>query len=98
MARFDVHQGDGGVLLLDCQTDFLEGIKSRLMAPLYPAHRIELKVPRLNPVFDVAGSKVVMLTPLLSAVPINEIGRRVGALPEEQDRIMAAIDMLLSGF
>jgi len=98
MARFDVHRGEGEPLLLDCQTDLLDGINSRLMVPLYRADRIERKVPRLNPVFDVAGYDMVMLTQLMGAVPIKQIGARVGSLGAEQDAIMNAIDMLLSGY
>jgi toxin CcdB len=98
MARFDVHRGEGEPLLLDCQTDLLEGINSRLMVPLYRAERVERKVLRLNPVFNVAGHDMVMLTQSMGAVPIKRIGARIDSLRAEQDAIMNAIDMLLSGY
>ena len=98
MARFDVYRGEGEPLLLDCQTDLLDGINSRLMVPLYRADRIERKVPRLNPVFNIAGHDMIMLTQSLGAVPIKRIGTRVGSLATEQEAIMNAIDMLLSGY
>jgi len=98
MARFDVHRGEGEPLLLDCQTDLLDGINSRLMVPLYRADRVERKIPRLNPVFSVAGNDMVMLTQSMGAVPIKRIGVRVDSLTAEQDAIMNAIDMLLSGY
>lgn len=98
MARFDVHRGEGEALLLDCQTDLLDGINSRLMVPLYRAERIERKVLRLNPVFNVAGHDMVMLTQSMGAVPIKRIGVCVDSLAAQQDAIMNAIDMLLSGY
>ena len=98
MPRFDVHRGEGEPLLLDCQTDLLDGINSRLMVPLYRADRIERKVPRLNPVFNVAGHDMIMLTQSMGAVPIKRIGTCVDSLAAEQDAIMNAIDMLLSGY
>ena len=98
MARFDVHQGKGEPLLLDCQTDLLDGIHSRLMIPLYRSERIARKVLRLNPVVRVADQDMVMLTQSMAAVPINEIGKRVDSIAHERDAIMDAIDMLLSGY
>lgn len=98
MARFDVHRGEGEPLLLDCQADLLDGINSRLMVPLYRTDRIERKVPRLNPIFNVAGQDMVMLTQLMGAVPIKRIGPCVDSLAGQQDAIMNAIDMLLSGY
>jgi toxin CcdB len=98
MARFDVHRGEDEPLLLDCQTDLLDGINSRLMVPLYRADRIERKIPRLNPIFKVGGHDMVMLTQLMGAVPIKRIGARVDSLAVKQDAIMNAIAMLLSGY
>jgi toxin CcdB len=98
MARFDVHEGTGEPLMLDCQADVLEGIDTRLMVPLYLSSRIGRKLPRLNPVFRVADRDVVMLTQSMAAIPSKQIGKRVCSLAHEQDAIVDAIDMLLSGF
>jgi toxin CcdB len=52
----------------------------------------------LNPIFEVAGTRIMMVTTLLVGIPKTELGSRVGSLAEQQDTIMNAIDMLLSGF
>ena len=39
-----------------------------------------------------------VVTTLLVGIPKSELGTRVGSLAEQQDTIMNAIDMLLSGF
>ncbi|HEX4693828.1 CcdB family protein [Sphingomonas sp.] len=98
MARFDVYRTASGALLLDCQTDFLSGIETRLVAPLMPVDHANPKLPRLNPVFEVAGARVAMVTTLLVGIPKSELGKKVGSLADEQPTIMNAIDMLLSGF
>lgn len=97
MARFDVYRTASGALLLDCQTDFLSSIETRLVAPLLPIHD-QPRLPRLNPVFDVAGIEVAMMTTLLVGIPKTELGKRIGSLADQQDAIMNAIDMLLTGF
>ncbi len=98
MARFDVYRTPSGALLLDCQTDFLTSIETRLVAPLFPADTYKRGLPRLHPIFEVADTRVMMMTTLLVGVPKSELGRQVGSLADQQDAIMNAIDMLLSGF
>lgn len=98
MARFDVYRTGKATLLLDCQTDFLSSIETRLVAPLVPADSHKSNLPRLNPIFAVAGIRVIMMTTLLVGIPKAELGTSVGSLAEHQDTIMNAIDMLLSGF
>jgi len=98
VARFDIYQAASGVLLLDCQTDFLLGIETRLVAPLLPVDQSKPKLPRLNPVFEVNGIRVAMMTTLLVGIPKSELGKRIGSLADEQDAVKDAIDMLLTGF
>ncbi|MEO5494278.1 MAG: CcdB family protein [Sphingomonas sp.] len=98
MARFDVYRTASGAMLLDCQTDFLSGIETRLVAPLMPADQAGPMLPRLNPVFEIGGTRVAMMTTLLVGIPKTELGKRIGSLADEQTTIMNAIDMLLSGF
>ncbi len=98
MARFDVYRASSGTLLLDCQNDFLMDIETRLVAPLLPMAQVDWAMRRLTPVFHVDDVELVMMTPLLVGVPKRELGKRIASLADEQDVIMSAIDMLLSGF
>ncbi len=99
MAQFDVWRSrDGQVLLLDCQSDFLSHLTTRFVVPLLPADTLSPPVRRLNPELRVGDATVVMYTQLAAAVPVRELGSRVTSLVDEQDRIVAAIDFLLSGF
>ncbi|WP_066827284.1 CcdB family protein [Sphingomonas mali] len=98
MARFDVYKRAGEPLLLDCQTDWLDYVETRLVVPLVPPDAIRRRIDRLNPIFQIADEEMIMMTPLMTAVSVSELGRRVANLSEQQDAIMNAIDMLLSGF
>ncbi len=98
MARFDVYRTKRGALLLDCQTDFLISIETRLVVPLLPTDGANPTLPRLTPIFEIDGESVLMMTPLLVGIPKTELGKRIGSLADEQDTVKNAIDMLLSGF
>lgn len=96
MAQFNVYAG-ARYALLDCQSDFLP-IDTRLMVPLYPRIEIVNLIRRLNPIFVVNGSELVMMTQMAAALAPKSIGKPIASLIAEQDAIKAAIDMLLSGF
>ena len=94
MARFDVHARprERGSLL-DCQTDFLADLDTRLMVPLFLGEDFRRPARRLNPVFRLHDQDVVMMTQYLSALRKRQLGPRIGSLALEQN----AIDFLPSG-
>jgi len=99
MARFDVYRSRGtGPLLLDCQADLLDALDTRFVVPLLAHALVPAPMARLNPVFTVAGERVVMATHLAAAIPVRELAERVARLSAQQDTITAALDMLLVGF
>lgn len=96
MARFDVFRGGTGYLL-DCQSDILSYLETRLVVPLLPAASSPC-ADRLNPIFEVAGTQLVMATQLAAAVPARELGKPIASLVDEHAAIMNAFDMLLTGY
>ena len=99
MARFDVHRSaDGRGYLLDCQTDYLSGLDTRLMVPLFLLEAYPTPAARLNPVFRVQDTDVVMMTQYAAAMRKRDIPPKVGWLAHQQDAIMNALDMLLTGY
>lgn len=99
MAKFDVYarQGASG-FLLDCQADLLSELNTRLVVPLLPEQHAPKPAGRLNPIFEVRGQRVVMVTQFAAAIPVRELGEHAGSLLPEQDAIGNALDMLISGF
>lgn len=97
MAQFDVYRGKGVALLLDCQADLLGHLKTRIMAPLFPADQVPDALPRLMSDFVIEGSMYRMATHLVSAVPRDELREFVASLENDRLRIIAAIDLLFTG-
>lgn len=99
MARFDVYSYQGGRgYLLDCQTDYLSGLETRLTVPLFRHEDFPRPAVRLNPIFQLEGAAVVMMTQYMAAIEKRLLGQRITSLAVEQDSIMNAIDMLLTGY
>lgn len=97
MARFDVYQGDESVdFLLDCQADSLRHFDSRFVVPLLLAEPT-LQADRLHPIFEVEGTRVVMVTQLASAVPARTLRNKVASLDEHHFTIVGALDVLVGG-
>lgn len=84
--------------LLLVQHELLAGLPVRVVVPLTPQSSFGKRpVARLNPVFQVDGTAVVMLTQMLGAVPTAALGRRVGTLGAKRAEIIGALDILFSG-
>ena len=99
MARFDVFEyPEIGGYLLDIQCDYLSRLSTRIVVPLQPEADAPPPARDLNPTFEIAGARHVMLTQYMAAVFESELKNRAGSLAEEKDRITKAIDMLFSGF
>ncbi len=99
MPKYDVFpnpSGDG--FLLDVQTDLLSDLNTRVVVPLLPISEAPKPATRLNPVFEVQGERVVMVTQFLAAIPLGVLKSQVGNLSDEFDQITIAIDMLKQGF
>jgi toxin CcdB len=97
MSRFDVYQGDEAVdYLLDCQADALRHFQTRLVVPLLLAEPTQ-QADRLHPIFEVEGTRVVMVTHLASAVPARTLRSKVTTLDDHHITIMNALDMLIGG-
>jgi toxin CcdB len=97
MAQFDVYQMADGYVV-DCQSDFLSHYDTRLVVPLLPLAHGPIVAKRFNPEFEVEGLKLVMYTQYAAAVQLRRLGKPVKSLANSRDEIVAAIDMLVTGF
>lgn len=99
MPQYDVFPNpSGGGYLLDVQSDLLDGLNVRAVAPLVPKAMAPIAASRLNPVFDIEGAAHVMMTQYIAAVPASLLKTPVGDLSASFDRITSALDMLFHGF
>lgn len=98
MARFDVYvMKRGGALVVDCQADLLDGLKTRVVAPLIPEAKAPTPARHLNPVFEIDGERFVLIAQLLSAVEVRELGAKVGTLAGDGERVLGALDFVITG-
>lgn len=99
MARFDVCEfGPDGSLVLDIQSDLLDDLNTRIVAPLMPIHIAPKPAKFLNPIFDIGDEQYVMITQFLSAVPAPQLGKPIENLSDKFAEISRATDMVFQGF
>ena len=104
MAQFDVYRNAHPAsraripYLLDVQTDLLEVLATRVVVPLCKPEVLKGKpAEKLNPVFEVEGRRMVMLSPELAGVSRKALGERIANLAQRRDAIIAALDLVITG-
>ena len=85
-------------LIVDLQTDILDALTTRMMAPLAPLARAPKQIGRLNPILEINGELYVLQPQLMTAVAERQLERPVGNVDRHHDRIVAAISMVFNGF
>jgi toxin CcdB len=84
--------------LLDVQAPLLEPLATRIVVPLCKLDAVGGKpAERLNPLFEIEGRKLVMLTQELAGIPRKALGEHSGNLAAERDQIIAALDFAFTG-
>jgi toxin CcdB len=104
MAQFDVYRNANPAsrtripYLLDVQSDLLDPLATLVVVPLCKPEVLKGRLAeRLNPMFEVEGGKVIMLTPELAGVSRKMLGDKIDNLAGERSAIIAALDLLISG-
>jgi toxin CcdB len=99
MARFGVYRNPSGTgYLLDLQADLLDYMTTRVVVPLLPFDKAPKPAKTLNPVFEVEGVQVVMVTQAMAAVPVQLLKGKILSLEPQRNDITAALDLLFHGF
>ena len=99
MARFDVYESpDGAGYVVDVQADLLDMLQTRVVVPLLPLADAPKPANRLNPVFVIEGHEHAMVTQYIATVPRSMLKTVVTDLRDDADRVIGAIDFVLSGF
>jgi toxin CcdB len=95
--QFDVWRTGSGVLVLVIQSDLLDEMRTRVVAPLLPAGQAGRAMRWLNPEFRVGAATLVLMPQLAATLALSELGERVASLAHERDAIVRALDMLVAG-
>lgn len=102
MAQFDVYRNPVGAMdnvpfVVDVQSDHLDRMPTRVVVPLGRPDTFLQPVRRLNPVLEVDGEPLILITEQASALPARVLGRKVASLAEHRTDIIAALDFLFTG-
>lgn len=96
-SQFDVYRMADGTHVVVIQSDLLEAMTTRVVAPLLPAGRAGPAIPPLNPSLTVGAETLVVMPQLLATLTLAELGERIGSAAHIRDEITRALDALLSG-
>jgi len=104
MAQFSVYrnQNPGTVatvpFLLNIQNDLLENLATRVVIPLYRRENFSAPAKQLNPSIELDGQSLIIATQELAGVPVKILGPEVTSLVQNREQIIAALDLLITGF
>lgn len=99
MARFDVFENlSGAGYLIDVQVDLLSLLNTRVVIPLLPVDMAPARADRLNPEFEIRGTRCSLVTQFTAAVPCGELKETVASLDLDARTIVDAIDFLHQGW
>ena len=91
-------EGDTPYLLV-VQGDYIEVRSTRVVVPLVDAEAVAPVVKGgLMPEFVIEGRRVVMLTPELAGIPVQDIGDTVDSAEARHHEVRRALDVLTGDF
>ena len=83
---------------VNMQSDLVLGLPTRVCIPMAPLARAHAPATRLNPVVDIAGDKLFVMTQHVEAIPEDLLKRPVAALGAERFALGNALDFLFHGY
>lgn len=105
MAAFAVHANPDPrsrkaiPFLLDIQNEILSSMDTRVVVPLYLKGATTLHpISRLTPVVTFQNKTYIAMVPELAGVARRSLGTRAGDLSNTRAEIIAALDLLFTGF
>jgi toxin CcdB len=85
--------------LLDIQNDLLSSLDARVVVPLYLKGATALHpISRLTPVVTFQNKTYIAMVPELAGVALRSLGTPSGDLSSKRAEIIAALDLLFTGF
>jgi toxin CcdB len=102
MAQFDVHRNSGKQrdripYVVVVQSALFDDYGRRVVVPLVKASAVgRIANPRFNPVFKIGKTSVVLHPLEIVSVSLTQLAEPVASLSEEGERIIQALDDLLT--
>lgn len=102
MAQFDVHRNPGQhrdsiPYVVVVQSAIFDDYQRRVVVPLVKKTYVgSVQHARFNPSFSIEGESVVLHPLEIVSVPTNKLGSPVASLAAQAERVMNALDELMS--
>jgi toxin CcdB len=102
MAQFDVHRNTGAhkdtiPFVVIVQSAQFDDYRRRVVVPLVRSTAVgKVSYAAFNPTFKIRGTSVVLHPLEIVSIPLDKLGALAGSLKQESQRIMAAMDELLT--
>lgn len=85
--------------LLDIQSELLSLLDTRVVVPLYLKSAAKVHpISQLTPVISFQNKILVAMVPELAGVSKRHLGKAVGQLADVRPEMLAALDLLVTGF
>lgn len=103
MAQFDVYRNPNpngrtaAPYVVALQSDLLDLLPSRWVAPLKPSKNIARRVEGLMPEVELDGKKFTIFMYESGAVPVQSLGKTVASLEDYRFELIRAVDILIGG-
>ncbi len=97
MARLDVYRINAKQCALDCQSNALQHLATRLTVPLLRLEDSPGVIGPLHPVFEIGGQRMVMATHLAGALAAKRLRDPIASLEQHEYEVQRALDTLVSG-
>lgn len=103
MAQFDVFRNPNpngrtaAPYVVALQSDLLDQLPSRWVAPLKLSKSISHRLEGLMPEVEVEGKKFTIFMYESGAVPAQTLGSRISTLESRRSELIRAIDILVGG-
>ena len=103
MAQFDVYKNPNpngrtaAPYVVALQSDLLDQLPSRWVAPLKQSKSIARRVEGLMPEVEVDGKKFTIFMYESGAVPVQSLGSKIASVDGHRFEFNRAIDILVSG-
>jgi toxin CcdB len=102
MAQFDIHANLNpqtkkfAPFLIDLQNDYFGSLKTRLVVPLISSKIQRLAPSMLNPSIEVQGKSLWVSVHEMASVPLGTLGPIVSSAEGHRNKILGAVDFLIS--
>lgn len=95
--QFDLYRTGTGEYVLVLQHDLLSDLSTRTVCLVAPAQGSLPSVPALEPVISSGDLRLRVVPQVLATFTLAELGTYVGNFGHERERIIRAIDVMLTG-